>query len=239
MSSFKTILVEAETIIGKLKDDMKTKLKRAALTSSRLTEYVRLLLELGEPADQLQIQFLDWQKARLITAMKECKLEGDEERKWSTKSFVVEMNRVFVDEFVEVCRQHAVMFPQVRDLSSSFAKHIVEFSKFTFTSYFDDIRKHLLSISSPDDDEKEGDETAKSKSATFFVTLSESLEILRNSIQPAHLMVPQARLNDRVAEITEGAVRIFSFVAHSHSLISPRTNSPLFAQKRSCVIKSI
>ena len=206
VSSFKTILVEAETIIGKLKDDMKTKLKRVKLTSSRLTEYVRLLLQLGEPADQLQIQFLDWQKARLMNAMKECNksIMKDEKKRSSTKSFVEEMNKVFVDEFVEVCRQHAVMFPQVRDLSSSFAKHIVDFSKFTFASYFETIRKHLLSVS-PDDDEK--DDETKRKSATFFVSLSESLEILRNSIQPAHLMVPQARLNDRVAEITERAVR--------------------------------
>ena len=118
VSSFKTILVEAETIIGKLKDDMKTKLKRVKLTSSRLTEYVRLLLQLGEPADQLQIQFLDWQKARLMNAMKECNksIMKDEKKRSSTKSFVEEMNKVFVDEFVEVCRQHAVMFPRSRSL---------------------------------------------------------------------------------------------------------------------------
>ena len=85
-----------------------------------------LMAEIHHEHFQLQIQFLDWQKARLMNAMKECNdsIMKDEKKRSSTKSFVEEMNQVFVDEFLEVCRQHAVMFPQVRDLSSSFAKHI-------------------------------------------------------------------------------------------------------------------
>eukprot|EP00940_MAST-03C_sp_MAST-3C-sp2_P002744 g2744.t1 len=231
--SFKAILVEAEEIIAKLRDDMKATLEGPALSPGVLAENVRLLLQLGEPSEALLDRFLEWHTVRFERVLEQCaslltqdrapKAEKNEEEKMCERvDYMESANRLFVEDFVELCRQLGRMFPEVREPNTKFASKHVSFTKSIFKMFFQGVRNYLrrddcdVEATAVRNDEggKDADEDRSAKDDRFIgrdgpdnSRLSTVLESLRQSIQPAHLMVPHARLDDRVAEVTEGAIR--------------------------------
>eukprot|EP00742_Colponemidia_sp_Colp-10_P006532 GILJ01007001.1.p1 GENE.GILJ01007001.1~~GILJ01007001.1.p1 ORF type:complete len:822 (-),score=154.49 GILJ01007001.1:94-2208(-) len=213
LASLSTIKDDCEKIIARLKEQLKNKLHKEEISSSKLAEYAALLLQLGEAAEPLRTSFLNSRRRGLLRVLSvildtpvSAEEPEDERPKRSDETsdkgssaatqreirpgtalwYVTRLSETFIYELEEVIRAYTVLFPiSVRENK----QNLLEFAREVLNEYCNALKARLK------------------ESHLTFKTFTVALERMHGDLSRLHRALPESQMKDRAKEIIEHTVR--------------------------------
>lgn len=213
--SLHAIRVEADEIMGRLRDSLRKSLKDRTPADSglKVIECIRLLVSLREPRPGLRDAYLSWQRARLKDALAAL------QRGLKTATglddptaFMSWLNDGFLDAFVSMADTYCSLFEDTcgdgmegQEERRIAHLQLVAVSKELFVEYFDMVKRRLSFPQAPPP-APSGDDAPPPPPR--FASLVQALQKLLHDVRTAGQCVREARLGDLTAEAVEAVIRL-------------------------------
>jgi hypothetical protein len=185
LPSFQSIQEESMVVMTKIKTALREILNDPTATHNNLEEYLKLLLDLKEPVDEVLKDFLDGRRSILNSMLKEY------DNSKSITQNLKDLNQQFITSFLSNVRIYHTLFKKTQPL--------VEFTRDLFNNYFKISRKIL--VEGYQHIAKEGVQD------TGMQDLKSAVLMFAVDLYVVHAKVPDAALSDKISNVLSDAIR--------------------------------
>lgn len=209
VSSFSSIADEAEEIKKSLIEKLKQQVGKQNASPSVIVESLQLLVQLGEPVDDLITSFVEFHDARLRACLQPANIASLVDPAASLPDLASAFSNVFVGRFNQALADFNEVFSTDHsgktasdaaapptDLQST----VRRFAKEQYAAYLDQLKTAMLS-------QCRAIYRNSSAGSDALNQLHPALQLILSDARVLHQKLPEARLRDRAAEAVEHIVR--------------------------------